>query len=87
MLNQEIDSETGSAAIQAWIISDTDGEATSYHDDVVIALYREVVNQKLVYLNPNNFLRDIAITIWEKRNPGFLKKCITDAFNSLLGTE
>ena len=87
MLNQEIDSETGSAAIQTWIISDTDGEATSYHDDVVIALYREVVNQKLVYLNPNNFLRDIAITIWEKRNPGFLKKCIIDAFNSLLGTE
>lgn len=87
MLSQELDSEKASVEIQAWIASDTDGEATPYHEDVVITLYREVIKQELDYLNPENFLMDIVLTIWEKRNPGFLKKCISNIFKPLLGTE
>lgn len=50
MLSQEIDSDSASTEIQAWIISDTDGEATPYHEDVVLTLYREVMTQELAYL-------------------------------------
>ena len=35
------------------------------------------------YLNPDNYLTDIVLGIWEKRNPGFIKKCISDAFKTL----
>ena len=82
MLNQESNCEKASAEIQAWIISDSDGEATSYHEDIVITLYREVVAQSLDYLNPEGFLMDIVLNIWEKRNPGFIQKCIANVFKS-----
>ena len=87
MLSQEIDSDSASTEIQAWIISDTDSEATPYHEDVVLTLYREVMTQELAYLNPENFLLDVAIAIREKRNPGFFKECVANAFKSLLGAE
>lgn len=87
MLDSESAIDAASAEIQTWVLSDTDGDATPYHEDVVIALYREVVEQGLDYLNPNNYLTDIVLGIWEKRNPGFIKKCISDAFSSLLNTE
>jgi len=87
MLDSDSASDVASAEIQTWVSSDTDGDATPYHQDVVIALYREVVDQGLDYLNPDNYLTDIVLSIWEKRNPGFIKKCISDAFGSLLNTE
>ena len=87
MLDSESAIDAASAEIQTWVLSDTDGDATPYHEDVVIALYREVVEQGLDYLNPDNYLTDIVLSIWEKRNPGFIKKCISDAFGSLLNTE
>lgn len=87
MLTQEIDSDSASIDIQSWLISDTDGEATPYHEDIILTLYREVMTQKLAYLNPENFLVDVVISIWEKRNPGFIKECIANAFKSLLTAE
>ena len=48
----------------------------------VIDLYKEVVEQNLEYLNPESFMMDVVLAIWEKRNPGFLKKCIAAAFGS-----
>lgn len=87
MLDSESASDVASAEIQTWILSDTDGEATPYHEDIVMVLYREVVEQGLDYLNPDNYLTDIVLGIWEKRNPGFIKKCVADTFKSLLITE
>lgn len=88
IVDQMLDSgsacDAASAEIQAWILTDTDGDATPHHEDIIIVLYREVVEQGLDYLNPNNYLTDIVISIWEKRNPGFIKKCIADTFKSLM---
>ena len=86
MLDSGSASDAASAKIQTWVLYDADGDTTPYHEDVVIALYREVVEQGLDYLNPDNYLTDIVLGIWEKRNPGFIKKCISDAFKSLLDT-
>jgi len=83
MLGSESAADAASAEIQTWILSDTDGNATPYHEDVIIVLYREVVEQGFDYLNPDNYLTDIVLGIWEKRNPGFIKKCIEDFFKSL----
>ena len=86
MLDSESDSEVASAEIQAWILSDTENDATPYHEDIIIALLREVVEQGLDYLNPENYLMNVVWDIVEKRNPGFIKKCISDAFESLVNT-
>lgn len=80
MLAHETDVEKASAEIQAWVASDTDDDPTAHHGDVVITLYKDIVEQNLDYLNPESFLMDIALSIWEKRNPGFIKKCIADVF-------
>ena len=87
MLDSGAASDMASAEIQSWILSDTDGDATPYHEDVIIALYRKVVEDDLGYLNPDNYLTHIVLAIWEKRNPGFIKKIISDAFKSLLIAE
>lgn len=84
MIDSGAASDIASAEIQAWILSDTDGEATPYHEDVIIALYRKVVEQGFDYLNPDDYLTDIVLGILEKRNPGFIKKIISDAFRPLL---
>lgn len=84
MLTCESNHESASSEIQAWVTSDTDDLPTSYHEDVIITLFRDVIQQDLDYLNPGDFLGDIALRIWERRNPGFIKKCITDAFKSLV---
>jgi len=87
MLDSESDSEVASAEIQAWILSDTESDATPYHEDIIIALLREVVEQGLDYLNPENYLMNVVLGIVEKRNPGFIEKCISDAFESLFNTK
>lgn len=86
MLSSETDRKKASAEIQAWILSDTDGDATPHHEDVVVALFREVFEQKIHYLNPNNYLTNMVLCIYEKRNPGFINQCLSSAFKSLLGT-
>lgn len=85
MLACETELDKASVEIQEWIVSDTEGDATQHHEDVIITLFREVVKQGLDYLNPENFLMDVALNIWEKRNPGFIQKCVTEAFESLKG--
>ena len=87
MLDSESDSEMASAEIQAWILSDTEGDATPYHEGIIIALLREVVEQGLDYLNPGNLLMNVVLGIVEKRKPGFIEKCISDAFESLFNTK
>lgn len=79
MLTFEADCENASTEIQEWIISDTEGDATKDHEDIIVALFRGVVEQELAYLNPGNFLMDIVLNIWEKRNPGFIQECIVKA--------
>ncbi|MEE0686180.1 MAG: hypothetical protein UEA60_05945 [Lachnospiraceae bacterium] len=80
MLDNEEELEEPSCEIQSWLISDTDGEPSTYHEDVVIALCRDVYTQDLVYLNPDNFLGKLAINIIEKRNPGYIQQCIANIF-------
>lgn len=80
MLDHEPDVENASAEIQAWVASDSDNDPTMHHGDIVITLYKDIIEQNLDYLNPKSFLMDIVLSIWEKRNPGFIKKCIANAF-------
>ena len=74
--------EISSSEIQEWIISDSDGEPTSHHEDIILELYKEVIVRDLNYLNPANLLGKLAIRILEKRNPGFLQQCIANLFAS-----
>ena len=82
MLDNEPNVENASKEIQEWITSDTESDPSLHHECVVIDLYKEVVEQNLEYLNPESFMMDVVLAIWEKRNPGFLKKCIAAAFGS-----
>lgn len=68
-------------------MSDTDKEPTPYHEEVIISLCREVVLNNLDYLNPDGFLIDTVLTIFERRNPGFIQNCINQAFESLVHKE
>lgn len=86
MLDSEAAYEAASAEIQTWIMSDTDGNPTQYHENVIITLFRDVIEQNLDYLNPDNFLMSIILDILEKRNPGFIEKCIADAFKASMST-
>lgn len=80
MLDNEEQLEEPSSEIQDWLISDTDNDPSPYHEDVIIALCREVITQDLVYLNPDNILGRLAINIIEKRNPGYIQQCISNMF-------
>jgi len=87
MIASESDTNVGSEKIQKWVISDTDGAPSSQHEDIAIALYRDVVMSGFNYLNPEHYLTDVAIAILENRNPGFLQKCVDEAFGSLMSME
>lgn len=85
----DVESEPESAVIEIleWIKTDTDSEPTQHHEDLTIQLFRDVIDGELDYLNPENILFKIAIGILERRNPGFIQKCITDAMMSLFTVE
>ena len=82
MLDKETELEEPSCEIQSWLISDTDAEPSEYHEDVIVALCRDVYMQDLVYLNPDNILGKLAINIIEKRNPGYIQQCIAKIFTA-----
>lgn len=82
MLEKESDLESASREIQKWLVSDTDNSAYSYHEDVILSLCREVFSQELFYLNPNNILGRMGVNIIEKRNPGYIRECISKMFES-----
>lgn len=82
MLDNEEELEEPSCEIQSWLISDTDGEPSTCHEDVLVALCRDVYTQDLVYLNPDNILGKLAINIIEKRNPGYIQQCIANIFSA-----
>ncbi len=78
MLESEDEIEESSNKIQDWLIFDTDGAVSSYHEDVIISLYKEVIAQDLDYLNPDNILGRLALRTLEKRNPGYIQQCIAE---------
>lgn len=80
MLDNEDELEAPSNEFQNWLISDTDSEPSSYHEDVIITLYKEVVENGLAYLNPDNILGRIPINVIEKRNPGYIQQFIYNMF-------
>ncbi len=82
MLDNEEELEEPSCEIQSWLISDTDGEPSTYHEDVIVALCRDVYTQDLAYLNPDNILGKLAINIIDKRNPGYIQQCIANIFSA-----
>ena len=82
MLNNEEELEEPSCEIQSWLISDTDDGPSSYHEDVIIALCRDVFTQDLIYINLDNILGKLAINIIEKRNPGYIQQCIAKIFTA-----
>ena len=74
----------GSKKIIAWLSSDTDGEPSLFHDNIIIALFRDVLSHDgLGYLNPDSILGKLAITAYEKQNPGFVAKQIHAAMEEL----
>lgn len=80
MIDNEDNLEKPSNEIQTWVISDTDNEPSEHHEDVIIALCKDVITQNLDYLNPGNILGMLAINTIEKRNPGYIQQCITKVF-------
>ena len=81
MIDSENDLEEPSNEIQMWLISDTDNEPSNHHEDVIVALCKDVITQDLDYLNPDNILGRLAINTIEKRNPGYIQQCIAKVFS------
>ena len=87
MLRGGSNCKTASKEIITWVLSDTDADATSYHEDIVIELYSEIIKQGLNYLNPENYLTNFVLNVFEKRKPGFINNFISNAFGTLKSTE
>lgn len=83
LIQSDVDKEIASAEIQRWLVSDTDSEPSESHENIVLWLFHDVFSSKLDYLNPGNILGNIAINIFEKRNPGFIQKSVSDYLTSI----
>lgn len=81
MIENEEDPEGPSNEIQECLISDTDGEPSVHHENVIVALCKDVITQELDYLNPDNILGRLAINTIEKRNLGYIQQCIANMFS------
>lgn len=81
MLKSDADKRNASAEIFEWLRNDS--ENTPVHENVILRLFRDVYDNKLNYLNPGNYLGNLAISIFEQRNPGFIKKSISEFLGSL----
>ena len=81
MLKSDADKRDASAEIFEWLRNDS--ENTPVHENVILRLFRDVYDNKLNYLNPGNYLGNLAISIFEQRNPGFIKKSISEFLGSL----
>ena len=53
------------------------------HKEIVIALYRDVVQAGEDYLNPSNILGQLAIRYHESMHPGFVESLVRDALKDL----
>ncbi len=74
----------GSQKIIEWLSYNTDDGPSQNHDNIVIALFREVLNHKeLQYLNPDGILGNLAIEAFDRQNPGFIAKQIEATFEEL----
>lgn len=83
LLVSDSDLTVASVEIQKWLISDTDDKPTEKHENIIMTLFREVYSQDLKYLNPDNILGKLAIGVWERRNPGFIQTCISNALGEI----
>ncbi len=84
VINDTEHTSEGSKKIIAWLSSDTDGEPSLSHDNIIIALFKDVLsNNGLEYLNPDGVLGNLAIRAYEKQNPGFIAKQIHTAMEEL----
>lgn len=74
----------GSEKIIAWLTSDTDNVPSALHDNIVIALFREVLlHKELQYLNPGGILGDLAVEAFDRQNPGFIAKQLEEFWEGL----
>ena len=83
LLASDSDITVASIEIQKWLISDTDDRPTEKHENIIIALFREVYSQHLEYLNPDNILGKLAVGAWERRNPGFIQAFISNTLGEI----
>lgn len=81
LIEKESDTAIGSREISTWIVSDTEGEPTERHEDVILNLFLTVCNSGEEYLDPDAFLGRTAINITERRNPGFIRHRIEEIFH------
>lgn len=66
----------------AWLLGDPEG-LSDRHKEIVIALYRDVVQAGEDYLNPSNILGQLAIRYYESMHPGFVESLVRDALKDL----
>ena len=66
----------------AWLLGDPEG-LSDCHKEIVIALYRDVVQAGEDYLNPSNILGQLAIRYHESMHPGFVESLVRDALKDL----
>ena len=71
----------GSQVIINWLSSDTDDEPSKYHDYIIIALFREIINNPQLHYLHSKPLISIALCAFERQNPGVIEKQIESAIS------
>lgn len=66
-----IDSE-----VQNWLMTDTEGEPTEHHENIIIALFKDYYQFGINDVNLETAIRKAAISIVERRNPDFIQKSL-----------
>ena len=84
LLEDEEHISEGIEMIIDWLTSDTDGEPTQAHENVIIELNRQVCTHKdWDYLDLDRVLGNLAIKAFEKQNPGYIARQMKLLFDGL----
>ena len=81
MMSKDEDIQSG-RALGDWLTGNPE-ELTDRHKEIVIQLYREVVQSGEDYLNPGNVLGQLALHFYESMHPGFLESIAKRAMEGL----
>lgn len=76
-------SQAGNEKTIEWLLSDTDAVPSQHHDHVVIALFREIINNPELFYLHSDPLRTIALKAFDRQNPGLIAKQIKSALSEL----
>jgi len=71
-----------SAILWDWLTKDQE-EPSNQHKEIIIQLYKEVLQSGEDYLNPQNALGHLAIHFYENLHPGFIESLIKKALEDM----